>query len=134
MQLPAISFLLTTFLLLFSLPDTISSPLPLPALAPAPPIILTLDITVYDAPDCKGNKNVYHNVKPDDKKTYEDSPASKSYRLSKDLGEHEYLSFESPKPYVVQGAKKKKDLVEGAKKGCHGLEVEAFWFLFQKVD
>ncbi|KAL8645387.1 MAG: hypothetical protein Q9210_006729 [Variospora velana] len=46
----------------------------------------------------------------------QDSPPAKSYRLSKDLGADDYLTFGQMRPFVAKG----KD----AKKGCHELKYE----------
>ncbi|KAL8965946.1 MAG: hypothetical protein Q9197_006252 [Variospora fuerteventurae] len=50
----------------------------------------------------------------------QDSPPAKSYRLSKDLGADDYLTFGQMRPFVAKG----KD----AKKGCHELKYESFTF------
>ncbi|KAI4119310.1 MAG: hypothetical protein LQ338_007294 [Usnochroma carphineum] len=81
-----------------------------------------IDITVYQNADCKGKSHEYPNMRYGGHA--EDSPASKSYRLSKDLAKDDYLTFGSERPFIPTG----KD----AKAGCHSLKDEAFFFTFQK--
>ncbi|KAL9602883.1 MAG: hypothetical protein Q9219_001579 [cf. Caloplaca sp. 3 TL-2023] len=85
----------------------LGAPAPIPS--PKKPLIPSgIDLTVYDAPNCKGHSHKRTNIKYNDK--FQDSPASKSYKLSKDLGEHDYLTFESTTPYVASGKDREKDV------------------------
>ncbi|KAL8948705.1 MAG: hypothetical protein Q9222_005130 [Ikaeria aurantiellina] len=108
----------TIILLLASIPALLAAPAPGPFVRPA-----GLTLTVYQKADCKGPSHVRHNIKHND--NFEDSPASKSYRLSKDLAAHDYLTFGSMRPFVAEG--------DARKKGCHNLKDEAFYFMFQEV-
>ncbi len=106
------------FLLLATPILALAAPAPKPGVGPPSGI----DINVYQDADCKGKATKYPNAKYRDRFLF--SPARKSYSLSKDLGDKDYLTMQSEKPFVVMG--------DDAKRGCHNLKGEAFWFTFYK--
>ncbi|KAL9047871.1 MAG: hypothetical protein Q9206_006407, partial [Seirophora lacunosa] len=82
-----------------------------------------VDITVYSMPDCKGTSHKRPNMKYGD--NAQDTPAARSYRLSKDLADDDYLTFGQRRPFVAHG----KD----AEKGCHNLKFGSYFFTFYKT-
>ncbi|KAL8690556.1 MAG: hypothetical protein Q9218_004021 [Villophora microphyllina] len=96
--------------------------LSLAAPAPFAPGATDIDLTVYASPECKGPSHERKAIKYDDR--FEDSPATRSYRLSKELGDYDYLWFGSERPYAPKNT--------GRKAGCHNLQQGAFFFTFTK--
>ena len=110
-------FLLFTPLLALAAP----SPAPPKKLGPPSGLALPVDQNV----DCKGSGHKASNILYDD--AFETSPAIKSYMLSRDLNNIDYLTFASAKPFIV--TMKSGD---AGKKGCHDLKDPAFFYMFQK--
>lgn len=109
---------ISTFLLLTAPILALAAPAPKPGVGPPSGI----DVNVYANADCKGKATNYPDAKYHDRFLF--SRARKSYKLSKDLGEKDYLTMQSETPFVVKG--------DDAKKGCHNLKGETFWFTFYK--
>ncbi|KAI4271463.1 MAG: hypothetical protein LQ337_005995 [Flavoplaca oasis] len=90
--------------------------------SPPPP---GLDLTLYTLPSCTGAAHTYTSI--DHHERISDSPGRQSYRLSRDLDPHDYLTFESSKPFVALG--------DARKQGCHDLtNGEAFWATFVRSE
>ncbi|KAL8866694.1 MAG: hypothetical protein Q9198_008789 [Flavoplaca austrocitrina] len=84
-----------------------------------------LDPTLYTLPSCTGAAHTYTSIKHHER--ISDSPGWQSYRLSRDLDPHDYLTFESSTPFVALG--------DARKEGCHDLaNGEAFWATFVRSE
>ena len=98
-----------------------SSPSPESKESPTP----GLDLTLYTLPSCTGAAHTYTSITHHQR--ISDSPGRQSYRLSRDLDPHDYLTFESSKPFVALG--------DARKEGCHDLtNGEAFWATFIRSE
>ncbi|KAL8903708.1 MAG: hypothetical protein Q9207_003752 [Kuettlingeria erythrocarpa] len=86
---------LPIFLLLATPLLALAAPAPKPGVGPPSGI----NINVYEDVDCKGKATKYPNAEYRDRFLF--SPARKSYSLSKDLGEKDYLTMQSEKPFVI---------------------------------
>ncbi|KAL9638603.1 MAG: hypothetical protein Q9204_001440 [Flavoplaca sp. TL-2023a] len=83
------------------------------------------DLTLYTLPSCTGAAHTYTSIKHHER--ISGSPGRQSYRLSRDLDPHDYLTFESSKPFVALG--------DARKEGCHDLaNGEVFWATFVRSE
>lgn len=92
------------------------------ATPPPAPKTSGIDISIFTGRGCTGmGGNLYnaaYGIGP------QFSPACISYRLSKDLGQGDYLYFGSNVPFIAEGEK--------GKVGCHDLKTEAHFLTFYR--